>query len=257
MMGVIFAAWPLMPLREKVKGLSTDTPSRIMGLIMPHHELASEMMIRTVEKVTTATPGIEYVVVLSPNHFKPQSETFTLTKTLKDFAIASQIIDQIRDVGPKMIFDQQLLEGEHGLFVPMSFLRPGYPTAQFIPIAISPYFSTEKLQKMARALSEVLPEETLFVVSTDFSHGQMLEQAQAFDTQTVAAIQNFDLDRLLEFGDTNLDCPACVAVLLYIGQIREADSFEQWEESHGALITGNPLLNGTSYVTGGFKSKPR
>jgi len=236
-------------------GSGSENCRTISGFVLPHHDLARDLISGSIKELKAIKPELKYIVVLSPNHFRPRSETFTTTKILKNFPIAEEKIDLIKNNYPQLVTDEKLLNGEHGLYIPMSYLAQYYPGAQFVPIAVAPYYTTEKLNLMASILAKVLPEQTLFVASTDFSHKHLQNQALIFDRQTIDVIKNFNYRKLLSFGDDNLDSPAAMAVVMKIMQIRNTTQWETRNESHGALITGNPLLAGTSYVTGVFAAE--
>lgn len=238
--------------KPTIMGASTESYRGISGLVLPHHDLAREMIIETVKMLAEVKPDIQYIVVLSPNHYRPLGETFTSAINLKDFLMATEQINKLKVVYPGLVLDEKLLNGEHGLYIPMNYLAHYYPHAGFIPIAISPYYTTEKLKRMAEMLTKILPSQTLFVASTDFSHKQMQSEAYQSDQQTIKAIKEFDFQRLSGFGDDNLDSPAAMSTVMYIMQLLGATAWNTWQESHGAILTGNPRFSGTSYVSGVF-----
>ena len=232
--------------------ITTNSRTLILGLVLPHHDLAREVIINSAEKLAKLRPDVKYIAILSPNHYRPQSDTFTTTTVLKNFPIAVNVVREIKEEYPQMIMDEKLLNGEHGLYVPMTYLARYFPSAKFIPIAVTPYYTTEKLMTMAKILSGLLPPETLFVASTDFSHNHNLSEAVLNDAMTIDAIRNFNFARLTKFDDNNIDSPPAMKTVMYIMELRNADKWQTWQESHGSIITGNPNLVGTSYVSGVF-----
>jgi AmmeMemoRadiSam system protein B len=224
----------------------------ISGLVLPHHDLARELIINSIKKLAAIRPGVIYIAILSPNHYRPHSDTFTSTTVLKNFSIATEMVHKIKEEFPQMVMDEKLLNGEHGLYVPMTYLSQYFPKASFIPIAVSPYYTTENLISMAKILSDILPPESLFVASTDFSHNHNLTEALENDITTINAIKNFNFARLTEFDDNNIDSPAAMKTVMYVMELRNAYQWQTWQESHGSIITGDPNLVGTSYVSGVF-----
>lgn len=244
--------------KPNIAGASDIKTNIIMGLVVPHHDLARELVLNTLKNIIAAQnefTDYQTIAVLSPNHYRPQSETFTSTKILKDFPIDTETLDKIREAEPQILFDETLLDKEHGLYIPMGYLRLYFPKASFIPIAISRYYTPEKLRQMANILTELLPKNALIVASTDFSHEHTISEAKVYDAQTIQAIYNKDYQKLYKFGDDNLDSPAAMGILMQVMEKRSAGNFELLEESHGGILTGNPSLVGTSYVIGSFKSK--
>jgi AmmeMemoRadiSam system protein B len=227
---------------------------KIRGLVLPHHDLAKELIIRSVRKLATIDPGIKTIIILSPNHYRPDSPTFTTADKLRDFAIDTDRINKIKTKFPRLAVDDQLLENEHGLYVPMGFLRQFFPQATFVPMAISPHFDNGRLREMAEILETSASAETLWVASTDFSHEHTINDAAIYDKETIQTIANFDYAKLEQYTDDHLDSPAAMMTVMYAVQEAGGKNWKTWYESHGAIILGKNDLVGTSYVSGIFFS---
>ena len=93
---------------------STENRTEIPGLVLPHHDLAQGIIINTVKKLAEIQPDIKYIAVLSPNHYRPESDTFTSAMILKNFPIATDKIEAIQNAYPRLVMDEKLLDREHG-----------------------------------------------------------------------------------------------------------------------------------------------
>lgn len=225
--------------------------SKVSGLILPHHDLAREIIIDSLQKITTIQDP-QTIVVLSPNHFRPQSYTFTSTFRLGDFPLAQPLISDLHSFDPNLVLDADLLNNEHGLTVPMTYLHQFFPEARILPLAVSPFFTPDRLLSYAQKLNHLLPPDTLFVASVDFSHEHQALAAADYNTQTISTIQNFEYSKLYSYNNNFLDSPAAIAVLMHIMQLRGTASWQTWHSIHGATLTSDPILQGTSYVIGIF-----
>jgi AmmeMemoRadiSam system protein B len=226
-------------------------PKRISGLVLPHHELAKDLIIRAINKIKT-NQNPRFIVVFSPKHFRIQSETFTTAENSPDFPIAQGVISQLKSAIPRLVVDNELVGDEHGVKVPIKYLKPVVPGVKYVPILVTPYYTDQILRQMANTITGIMPKETLYVASVDFSHNNLLEPAMLYDNQTINTIRNFDYPNLYKYNDNYLDSPAAMAIVMLIMEKLKATNLEVWENSHGAVLTGNRLLKGTSYITGIF-----
>lgn len=237
----------------KVAGAETDLANQsIVGLILPHHELAREYIIKAVEAVSSRHQ-YRTIVVLSPNHFRPQSYAFSTGRVVKDYPIATELVNQLSALDAQLVVDDQLASNDHGLFVPMSYLHHYFPQAQFVPLLFSPNFSLNQLEKFAKNLVLNLPSDTLYVASVDFSHNNMPLAAARYNAESITTIHSFDYAELLSYSDEHMDSPGAIGTLLKVMNLTGSYSWETWFNSHGSLLTDNPLLQGTSYVIGVFR----
>jgi AmmeMemoRadiSam system protein B len=224
----------------------------ISGLVMPHHDLARPAIIQALDKFPKNTK-YEVIVVLSPNHFRPESTTFTSSVKLFDFKIDRELVGKMVEGVQSVIVDEKLVEGDHGVVTPMTYLKEYWPEAKFVPVLVSPFYTPEKLAEMAKWLSENTPKNTLFVASVDFAHENQFTKAMANNQESIEAISSFDFKKLQTFDDNHMDSPAAMATLLYLMQERKTTKWETWESLHGAELLDNPEAQGTSYVVGTFR----
>lgn len=251
-LGLLLALIAAIDKQWRVPGTKTEADQPVVGIVLPHHDLARELIIQAGERLKQEI-NPRYIVVMAPNHFRPQSYTFSSSLALKDFSVAENEIRRLKEFDPNLILDKDLLEAEHGVVIPISYLQNFFPQAKFIPLIISPYFVPEKLRETAGFLVKIMPEDTLYVASIDFAHEKMVWEAAANNQETIATIGNFDYRLLLDYGNDHLDSPAAMGMLMHIGEKLGAKNWQTWFDSHGAKLTGDPTLQGTSYVVGVFR----
>jgi AmmeMemoRadiSam system protein B len=114
------------------------------------------------------------------------------------------------------VIDDKLAGDEHGVNVPIKYLKQAFTGAEFVPILTAPGYTPETLKQMAEAVSGIMPKETLYIASVDFSHNNLLEQAIEYDSQTINSIRNFDYLNLYKYDDNHLDSPAAMATVMMI-----------------------------------------
>src|SRR3989344_3078584 len=212
--------------RGRIAGVQTEKISRVRGIVLPHHELAGEIVMRSLERLAQ-TQDFSHIVIFSPNHFQPDSYTFSTADKIKDLPLDTKYLRELKEMDANAVWDQKLLENEHGVLIPAGYLKNYFPRASFLPIIFSPYFNQERLEKMA-------------------------EEAALKNLETIETIKNRDYQRLFGYGNDHLDSPAAMGTWMMTTEKLEAKNWETWYDSHGAMLTDNPLLNGTSYVIGVF-----
>ena len=238
--------------QSRVAGVMSETGGEIRGLIVPHHEMAVEK-IEEVAQRTAGEKGYQRVVVLAPNHFRPNSYTFTSARAAAEVPVDDEMVSRLADADSRLVIDQDLIENDHGVMVPMKYLQAAFPGAKFVPILVAPNFLESNLREWAARLAELGGEDTLYVASADFAHDMLENEAIEKDSESIAALMNFEYQTIFEFGDDHMDNPGGIATMLMIMERTEAKNFEVWYRGHGAGMLNNLVLRGTSYVTGVFR----
>jgi MEMO1 family protein len=231
---------------------TSEAATRIHGLILPHHDKAGSLIDSAASRVSQSG-DYSTLVILAPNHFQPDSQLITTADTLANFPISQAIVSKLAATSDYVVLDNTAISKEHGLLVPLEYLSAKFGNTDIIPLMVSPNYTDDSLSQVAAMLHQHTPEDTLFVVSVDFSHNLLFEPAMENTKYTSQIISAFDQDKLLTFDDHYLDAPVAVVLMLEIMKLRQATLFETWEISHGAILLDNPLLQGTSYLTGVFR----
>ena len=237
----------------KIAGTSTEQPvvQQVSGIILPHHNLAEELIFSSLEKIKTEP--YEYIVIFGPNHFVPESPTFVSADQIEHYPLATNIIGKMRETFPDVEVSNSLVEKEHSIMLHLPSLQTYFPHAKIIPLVISPRYQRQDLREKINFLDATLPKNTLYIASVDFSHNMMLLEAMEKNEESIKVLQNFDYQTLLGFQDDHTDSPVSLALLLMAMEQKKATHWETWVSSHGALLTGDQTIQGTSYVIGVFR----
>ena len=246
-----FTAYTQSVNGNKIAGLSTDyEQGKIKGIILPHHDLAKEYINSSLKNLSQ-NHSFSTIVIIGPNHFEEDFFKFKSTASLFDYPISEEYVYQLEDLG-LVILDEETVEKEHSINVPISYLQRYFPDAKYIPIISPFYFNVDDITKIAAVLGTSLPDETLFVASVDFAHNKMLLEAMENNKEVEDVIKNFDYQKIYQFQDNHIDSPASLGLLLNIMQRLDSTKWELWYNSHGALIEDKHDLQGTSYLIGVF-----
>lgn len=244
-------AYQKVKLGRQVKGLATgNETNKVRGIILPHHELAKEFIISSLETISQ-NQNFSYIVLIGTNHYQPESSQFISSISLHDAPIAEEIVYKLED-SQEIILDSEAVKNDHSITTSLPYLKYYFPQAMFIPILAPAHFDDRDIVNLSATLKEYLPENTLYVASVDFSHGKMVLEAMEKNRETENAIKNFDYRKIYTFKDDHLDSPSSIGLLLQTMQQLGATKWQVWYDSHGAFIEDNYSLQGTSYLVGVF-----
>ena len=237
-------------IRSHIAGVTINNLTHISGIIIPHHDLAREYIISSLSQISQQHQ-YPTIVVIGPNHFQPSSASFLSTLSYNDYPIDSKIIKQL-SLSEFIDLDTATCQGDHSLGIPLRYLRQYFPNALFVPILSPMNYNSDNIAKLSKTLTSLLPPDTLFVASVDFSHGKTLLEAVDKNRQSESAIRNFDYQQIYRFHDDHLDSPFSIGLLLNTMQNIGATNWQTWTSTHGSLIDNQLDLPATSYLIGVF-----
>jgi AmmeMemoRadiSam system protein B len=237
---------------QKGKVAGTHTPQTpVRGLILPHHALADELIQKSFEKLKNE--NYSYVVILGPNHYQPEVNSIITAKNIPDYSFESEVATQVLQQYPDIAIADELVAKEHSITLHLPYIEKYFPNARVMPFMISPTASKNDLFDKMGYLTSILPTEALYIASVDFAHNVLQDEGLKNNQDSITAISNFDYQTLLSYDDVYMDSPLSIASLLKITQGQNATKFEVWENSHAAILEGDPQVLGTSYVIGVFR----
>jgi AmmeMemoRadiSam system protein B len=184
-----------------------DAGSSLRALIVPHAGYVYSGPIAASAYGRVDPVGVRRVLLLGPSHRTPLrglavSSVDAFVTPLGPVAVDSELRRELLDAGLATV-DDAAHQLEHSLEVQLPFLQTVLPDVPVLPVAVGVAPAAE----VARAIDAVWDEGTLVVVSSDLSHYEPYELAQAHDARTAGSIARFDADAV---GDR--DACGCFAV---------------------------------------------
>lgn len=217
------------------------TEAKIKGIILPHHDLAKEIFHTSLTRLKESqVPST--IVIYGTNHYFPESQTFTTTQEIQ----SKYNLDNV-------LVDNERIKKEHSIQTLTPYLNEYFPNVNIIPIIVSSRYEMSELDSMSKTLIKILPEDTLYIASVDFSHNSTVESGLEKNKESIEAISKFDYQKVLDYHDDHIDSPVAISVFMKTMENLNAKTWETWISSHGGLITNSPTLNGTSYLVGAFR----
>lgn len=240
-------------MQGQVAGLNTQVDAaKVAGLVVPHHELAKEMIIQSLSQVDSTKSNFDLLVLIGPSHLGPQGQFVTTTETLPQTNLSQEEVATLTSQLPFVFIDSEFILTEQSIMVPLTYINELFPGMPVLPLAISPTYQPEQLELLVEVLTQLNNGRVLYILSQDFSHESVWSEAWSRHQEIDQVLSDFDYPKLRSLNDKYLDAPVPTEIFLKIMENLEAKTWQMWDQSHGALILNRPDLQGTSYITGGF-----
>lgn len=221
---------PLQPYMEGIyaadRDLDPPRDSRIRAVIVPHHLAASGTIASGLGML--AHQSFSRVILLSPDHFDRCPTLLCMADTdyrtpLGDVRAASGTLDALRG-SPYVTEDAALFAEEHGISAVVPFIAHYAPGVRVTPLVLSQRMPWKgEKEALLAAVGRALDDDTLLVVSSDFSHYLPLAEADEMDERTAEALFAKDID-----GIASLETPGqsdCVGCLWLLASLADRGGF--------------------------------
>jgi len=192
--------------------------SDIYAIIVPHHLVASTYQTQLVKM--SSGREISSVVIIGPNHDNIGTNPIASVRAKWQTPFGDLSTDP--ELTNRFLFDFQLapdkeafkLEHSIGSIVPV--VKYYLPQAKILPIILSSNADAIEASQIGEWLVENLPEDSLIIISIDFSHYLTKEEADARDQITQELILNRDIEKILRLSNVdNVDSPVSLATVLH------------------------------------------
>lgn len=229
--------------------ISESENQKIYGLIVPHHDLASDLIAEAMQYVS-ASREINKIVILGPNHVDEGSAVISYPA---DFQAQNGIVNcdlaQIEELQKEgyLVYNKAIYEPEHSIKTLIPFIKEYFPKANVIPMIFTSRFNSEAY--LSQKLNSLLNENTLIISSIDFSHYLDLKEAEQKDKETKKAILNWDYEFFNKFDSDYLDSPASLKVLMRTMKLFNSDHIEILNHNNSARLNHGSEKLTTSYFT--------
>lgn len=208
----------IQPFMEGFYAASHDATISVASntrvLIVPHHLVASKTI--TIGISSLAKTSFKHIILLSPDHFG-QCPTLLCTtngifETFFGSVSSSPQIIKALITSPLVTIEPELFIREHGIYAVLPFIAHDAPGVEVTPLVLSQKIPWKgQKDELLKMLNSVIDDQTILIISSDFSHYLSLDDANQKDTLTEKAIQDQDLDFIASLENPQQsDCPGCV-----------------------------------------------
>ncbi len=235
-------------LAELIDSLLASAPKyperEYVAVVVPHagYVYSGRIAAHAYKAISHANPS--HVVVAGPNHTGygaavsvwPAGEWITPLGSVK---VDEDAVQHILDASSFAVADVDAHHYEHSVEVQLPFLQRIYGDFSFVPVVMM-----YQAPDAARDLADALPEDTLFVASSDFSHYVPADVGREKDMRAIQYLLDLDVEGFYEYVIRN-DVSACG-----IGPIMTAMEYARREGARAKLLA----FGNSGDVTGDYDS---
>ncbi len=227
--------------------------SGISGLIVPHHLLAADMISDAF--LAASYSNYERIVLISPDSFRAASQNISVSGRSFETAFGSTRSDPFGEAILRRGFsgfDNTLFGSEHGLHAIFPFLVRYFPEVPVLSVVIKSDATQIELRELEEDLVNLTTENTLFVLSVDFSHFLPLERAVLRDQETLNLLSLGRMDFIRNLRETDhLDNSHGLLLMLRL-QGSLGQQLHIIDNRNSQSYARHRVVETTSYITGVF-----
>ncbi len=190
--------------------------------MIPHHLVASDMIAGFMRLAAEEQGGYDAVLIISPSHFPENCGRDIVTalagwetpfgNVACDEALTRALLNA---PGFSAEDNPAAMEADHGVAGLVPFVRYYLPGAKVAGCLLSNRLSRSELAVFRETVAKLCESgRVLLIASVDCSHYLSPEEAALRDGETARAIEAMDFERILSFGDGNVDSPQAVTTFL-------------------------------------------
>lgn len=162
----------------------------VTGITVPHHLLAADLIAKAFNY--SSKGKYSRILVLSPDHFNLGSTNISTTS--KSFCTGFGVIASDAGTANELkklpfVRERDFFYREHGVQAILPFIKYYFPGSKVIVLTFKNSTPKAQLDELVDTSEKTLPQDTLIVQSTDFSHYLTPEQAKEHDGRTISIIK--------------------------------------------------------------------
>ena len=238
-----------------VADIQVPAVSHVDGAIVSHHLYAEADIAKLFLAMSAQKPPV--VVIIGPNHFTAGINNIQVSRYAYETPWGrlnphQETIDYLIK-NSNAFQEEKSFEREHSISALVTFVKYAFPDTQFVPIIVKRDISMARMEKLAKDLDDILPEDALVIASVDFSHHGNRFMAQFHDDKSVGTIESFDFNNIPQL---EIDSPPSIYALLKYLRFRDAQKMA-YTRTDSAKIGNNILSEDvTSYLFAHFFKGP-
>jgi AmmeMemoRadiSam system protein B len=222
-------------LAEEVQISETAGP---VGIILPHHELASELIESAWTLGLESDPDL--IVLIGPDH--PGLADHPLIWTAETCASLQAEISPLAEDWISSGLGGQAMVADHSIETPLKYLPAEADEIPILAVTVPRGMEEDHIHRLVAGI-QALDGNCLLVGSVDFSHGLTSEESEIKDQESFEWIEDRDYPAINNAGNEYFDGPEVVEIMIRCctgqpEQVTRKDSADYgWSET----------LPGTSY----------
>ena len=234
---------------EKIKENSL-AKIQAKAIIVPHHLLARDLIIQTLEQVKN---DYETVILVGPNHQNSGQADIQTSRAIwktqfGDLEPDEKLINNLTKNGVVQLEESHFAQ-EHSICGLVSFIKIYFSRAKIVPLILKNNTTQTQAKNLGRKLAENC-SNCLLIASVDFSHDVSATQATKNDSQSAKIITDLNEKRL---GQVVCDSQPTLQTLFSFLESKGAKRLNLVNQSNSAEISSQDFSTVTSYLTFTFE----
>ena len=225
-------------LFEATEEVQTVEKPVLSGIILPHHEMASQLIQEAWAVALESEPDL--IVLIGPDH--PGLADHPLIWTEGTCVPLQLLLSPLAEEWINAGIGGEAMVADHSIEIPLKYLPEEAREIPVLALTVPRGMDGEHIDRLVSEI-QALSGSCLLVGSVDFSHGLVSETSQIRDEESISWIQARDYSAIQNAGNEYFDTPEVLEILLrcctgQVDQIKRSDSTAfGWSQS----------LPGTSY----------
>jgi len=244
---MVFSAVDRLPPDTSIDSLT----SPIHAAILPHHTLIAEKIGEFWVEIAASNPEPSMIVLVGPAHENQGSAEVVATDGAWEtpFGVVASETAFVADLlaSRTVVLDQNAFANEHSVGVHMPYLAKLFPETPVAAVIAKSSAGEAEAQAFVTALLNTLPEQSLMVMSVDFSHYLPSHEMDDMDARTLELISRRDYRAMDGLQPSHADSPFALESYFMLGDRRDWHQELVWHEN-SARVTKNFSADGTSYI---------
>lgn len=222
------------------------------GGIVPHHDIALEMIIRFYGELA-AHVGARRIFLLSPDHFRRVQSWIAVCHF--DWELSSGVLRADKDAVSALQAARvakpredlaNIFANEHGITLHIPLIARFFPDAAVVPIIVRPDIPDIALLSFRRRLLDMMRDGDIVILSMDMSHYKPPEGLLSEDLKTIPLLTDM---RTGGIGAADVDARRAASLFLSLAKGRGSKRGILLERTDSSSILGSRIESGTSYAT--------
>jgi AmmeMemoRadiSam system protein B len=238
------------PEIDKVASLTPSVKpldlKRVYGGVVSHHIPTTIPKLVDFYRRLKATQTVNNFIIIGPDHTDAGREPISISNA-SFFTIYGEVIP-INNLAQKLNsknlvnIDEAPFDLEHSVGSQILIISKIFPDSRVTPIIVRSDVSENQARALGQTLSSYIDDETVVIVSVDFSHYLSTNQAMPLDQISGEVLQNLDLGALSLVTVDSVKSTMIFMEIMNINDARDTDNF--------TVLNTNDLMQNSDYTTG-------
>jgi len=189
----------------------------IRCLTLPHHNPAAGLSVYALQQSASWEDKPEVVIIIGPNHANAgPAAAVTSARWQTPYGMVNPDKECISTlIGEGHVEESvTVFEPEHSIGTIIPWIAKFLPDAKVVPMIFHYQYPLTELQRLFTTLEPWLGQDSLLILSVDFSHHHTREEAERLDQHTSALLERNDWRSIARLSSDYLDCPTLLASIV-------------------------------------------